>query len=276
LRLRPFVASAAVALVALGGAAHAQAPDDRLRAAPGATLAVGSARIEGSVVLNPESATPQTLTIAGALTIDGRNGASTVDLTALLARVGVLESILVDGVTFIDFPSLVRAAFLDVEDLPRRLQAKRWVRVDPEDLANAGVQTSSASDPSAQFAILRAMGDIVDVGAEDVRGEPTTHLQGTVRIKRALRKASKADRERLEAALAQFEREPFTVDVWLDAQNRIRRFAMQVTAAANATPVAVSVDFFEFGTPIDVVAPQPSEVVSFTKFQDAIQQALRS
>lgn len=274
------VALVALTLVGTPAVAYAsvptqETPEERLAATADATLGAGSARIEGSVTFAGEASTVQgALPLTGSLTIDGRNGAITLDLTAILASIGKLDTLVVDGVNFIALPALLDAAFLDVEDLPKTLQSKRWVRVDSEDLAEAGLQSASASDPQAQFVILRTMSDVQDLGIEDVRGEPSTHLQGTLRLKRALKRVTKAERERLEAALEQFEEGPVPVDVWLDGQNRLRRFAMQVHAPATSSDVVVSVDYPEFGVPVTVASPPAAEVIGYTKFIDTIRDVL--
>ena len=250
-----------------------ETPEERLVAAQDATLTAGTARIDGAMTFGGEFSTIQgTLPITGSLTIDGRNGSITLDMTAILASIGILDTIVVDGVTFIALPALLGAAFLDVEDLPKKLQSKRWVRVDAEDLEEAGLQSVSASDPSAQFVVLRTMSDVQDLGIEDVRGEPATHIQGILRLKRALKDATKADREKLEASFEPFEEGPVPVDVWLDGQNRLRRFSMQVHAPDSSSDIVVSVDYFEFGVPVTVAAPPAAEVIGFTKFIDTLER----
>ena len=57
------------------------------------------------------------------------------------------------------------------------------------------------------------------------------------------------------------------LDLWLDDQNRVRREQVNVPTNVNGSKgqVGVTIDFFDFGTPVHVDAPPKSQTTDFAE-----------
>ena len=153
----------------------------------------------------------------------------TIDFGSVLPTADPLRTISVDGTYFLELEPLATAALTDLSDLPSGVRGKTWVRVEPEEVGQTGVG-AQGSDPGAQLAMLRAITKVEEVGPEDVAGEPATHFSGVVDLQRALKRAPKGDRPRLQAVFESFGKQRVPVDVWLDSTDRLRRFDATIEA----------------------------------------------
>ena len=242
--------------------------EERLRNAVDATVAAGSTAFQGTVDVGQGSP----LTFTGASTIDGRDADVTIDFGSVLPTADPLRTISIDGTYFLELEPLAAAALTDLSDLPSGVRGKTWVRVEPEQVGQTGVG-AQGSDPGAQLAMLRAITKVKEVGPEDVAGEPATHFSGVVDLPRALKRAPKGDRPRLEAAFESFGKQRVPVDVWLDSTDRLRRFDATIEAPTLQTDAEVSAVYSDFGTPVDVEKPANREVVSYDDFLDAVRES---
>jgi hypothetical protein len=146
---------------------------------------------------------------------------------------------------------------------------KEWLKLDVQQLAksrnlNLGqLQQLTQNDPTQLLEYLKAVsGKIDEVGSEDVRGVATTHYRAKVDLDKVADQVPAAARESVRASIRSLEQSLGThelpVDVWVDAQNRVRRFSQHLTVALGGD-VDVTVDFFDFGTPVSVTTPPASQ-----------------
>lgn len=158
-------------------------------------------------------------------------------------------------------------------------EGKTWMKLDLTKAAQAaGVDLSQLSsfnqtDPTQFLEYLRASsGGVTKVGGETVDGVPTTHYQATLQLSSVLdrlpaseQSAAKAELEKLGNAGA------IPVDVWVDAQGRVRRIQMTVatnlpTGAAGTAGAGggvsgtITMDFSSYGAVPPIVPPPASEV----------------
>ena len=162
---------------------------------------------------------------------------------------------------------------------------KTWVKLDiGKAAAAAGIDSSQLGsldqeDPTKFLEYLRASsGAVVSLGSETVNGVPTTHYSATLQMSRILDRlpgdqqaAARAALEKLGAAGSAAGGIP--VEVWVDAQGRVRRMQMSLgglagaaagaagsTGAAAGIGGSITIDFKSYSPVPAVVAPPAGEV----------------
>lgn len=168
--------------------------------------------------------------------------------------------------------AFMRLPFL-ASELP---SGKEWVRVDLTKAAqlqgvNLGDIQSFAkgSDPRETLDYLRSIsGKLTRIGTEDVRGVPTTHYFAAVDWKKALARA--AEESGQQGFLAQLQSMPsavasIPVDVWVDADNLVRRMTMDFSFAspgqAEQAKASIEMELYDYGKPVTVATPPAADVV---------------
>ena len=155
---------------------------------------------------------------------------------------------------------------------------KPWVRVDRATLqALAGSQLGvpglgTTLDFSSVLAWLRGVGgQITTIGNERINGTPTTHYRAQVDLSRVA--ASMGADANDASALAQAVGRTLPMDVWIDAQGRLRQLKVSLNlntqpASQAVTPPTqapgtanLTVDLWNFGVTVHP-APPPANQVS--------------
>jgi hypothetical protein len=170
-------------------------------------------------------------------------------------------------------------AFLRMPLLDSRLpDGKEWVSIDLDkaaalrglDLDDDVLSFAKGSDPREALDYLRSVsGGLTSLGTEDVRGVPTTHYFAVLDWQKALARAA---RESGQAGfLAQIENMPgalanVPVDVWVDADNLVRRMTMDFSFSSPDQPqqeakASLEMEVFDYGQPVRVDAPAAGDVV---------------
>jgi hypothetical protein len=153
-------------------------------------------------------------------------------------------------------------------------EGKTWMKLDiGKAAAAAGLDSSSLSsldqsDPTQFLEYLRgSSGGVVSFGGETIEGVPTTHYHGTLELSRVLSKLPGSEQAAARAALEKLGTGgAFPVEVWIDAQGRVRRMEMSfggagATAGLSAT---VTIDFKSYGAVSPVAPPPAGEVFDAT------------
>jgi len=153
--------------------------------------------------------------------------------------------------------------------------AKPWLKVDLS--ASAGLTSlnpalSSSSDPSQALKfLLGASNDVKKIGTDTVRGTSTTHYRLTLDLSKAAAKLSSAQARTFRQALSQFGSTTVPADVWVDGQGRLRRISLQLsvtprtgTAAGQTVHLSETIEFYDFGTSVNVTPPPASQVTDMT------------
>lgn len=131
-----------------------------------------------------------------------------------------------------------------------------------------GSTATGAVDPTALLEFLRgAAGGVQTIGTEDVRGVSTTRLRAELTVDDILRRSTPEQRDRVQAAIDGMDLEAagldrFPMDVWVDGQGLVRRLQTSYGgAAADGGTVTLTVEWFDFGTEVDIRVPAPEDVV---------------
>ncbi len=129
--------------------------------------------------------------------------------------------------------------------------------------------------------VLAGVAEVSEVGSEDVRGVATTHYTATVdadalvEMSAADAEAQGADPAEVDQAVAALEAAGvelgvIPVDVWVDGDGLVRRVTMAMSVAGlgsvggdgDGATMEVTAEYFDFGAPVDIVVPDPSEVTT--------------
>lgn len=236
-------AAGLVLLAACGSGSSANAADV-VRQAPAKTAAAGSAKVAMTLTISSSGVGG---TVAGDGIVDLKNGlgAISLDLGSLggsLAN-GKVETVLGPDGIFIKLPGAAPAS-------------RPWIKLDLSSLASqAGINLGSlgqlqSADPSRALEFLKgAAADMKKVGAEKLRGADTTHYRGTLDLQKAAASAPSAS-----SAVSALGTSNVPVDVWIDGAGRMRKMALTVPSGK------AEFEMYDFGTPVDVQEPLPSEV----------------
>ncbi len=203
------------------------------------------------------STTPEGLTETGSMIFDD-SGRARGTLTVKgheTGREGEV-SVIADGTTSYVSSDLV-------ESLP---EGKKWMELD---FSSAGDDLGSSSPadggPEEGLRILERVQGVERIGEEDINGVPTTHYTGTL-------PASE------EVFGVKLHLSPPDVDVWIDAQGRVRRMQVIVTGTVGeregVTTTEMSIDYVSFGRVAKIELPDPDEVFDATgEFESQLQSA---
>ena len=159
-----------------------------------------------------------------------------------------------------------------------RLAPNRWISIDPKKLLGANLDSFSQSqtDPSQYLAFISAVSDDARREGNDATlGEPTVRYHATLDIAKALHREGipAALRDRLVVLAPAFANLKLPMEIWVDAQGRVRKMQMQMfladmlrgTAAASQVPgdatMTMTIEYSDFGVPVTVEAPPAKDVV---------------
>jgi hypothetical protein len=175
-------------------------------------------------------------------------------------------------------------------------EGKTWMEIDlskAAQAAGAGSDLSSLDqfDPSQYLSYLRASsGSVVPVDKETVNGALTTHYRVSLEVSHIVEHLPGEQQAAAKAALEKLGVSgSIPVDVWVDAQGRVRREVLSfggagsgagassgagetgtgASGAATGLSGTVTVDFLSFGTVPPVAAPPASEVFDATALTTA-------
>jgi hypothetical protein len=212
---------------------------------------------------------------SGAVTADGafdfanRTGALTMDMTSMgIPGIrGAIELRIVDGVIYMNLGSMLGST----PEARQLFGDKPWIKLDLTKAGAAGAGGAGGfgglgtSDPTSTLDALRGAGsDVRVVGHDEVRGVDTTHYHATIDLARALDKLPAAQRDAAARAMRTLGTGSVPADIWIDAQGRLRKLTMTLDATTEGTHVgAVTMELFDFGTPVDVEAPPADQVTDF-------------
>ena len=214
-------------------------------------------------------------TSQGVVDFANEEAAYTMDLSMF----GAFEVRQVGNVMYQKFPEDSRS------EMPG---GKPWVKIDLDTLYReqyeeslSELQGGTIGSPVGQLEYLKGVSESVDkLGVEEVRGTETTHYRAEIELAKSL------DTPQLKQAYEQTYGRAATgnvpVELWLDAQDRVRRFQMSLsvpvpedpasqvniqesTAGEPVTEALVTVveELYDFGTPVEVSPPPPEMTADY-------------
>jgi hypothetical protein len=175
-----------------------------------------------------------------------------------------LEAIQDGSTVYVRFP-------LVSKELP---DGKSWIKGDAKEFAGAGgaglgqFGSFAGTDPREAFSYLKAVsGAIETVGGEKIRGTETTHYRATMDAAKAAELVPPDQRQglgNLDAMLGQAGMSAIPLDVWLDAEQRVRKLEISLSVTAPGTTeearTAMTMELYDYGEPVDLPLPPADEV----------------
>jgi hypothetical protein len=149
-----------------------------------------------------------------------------------------------------------------------------WSRVNLDQFSQAlgasGPLGQDAASPTQMLDMLKASGQVSSVGSESVRGVATTHYHALVDFNRYAEIVSPSQRAGVQRYAQELARitgsSSLPIDVWVDSQQRVRRFSTEVDACTPQGKLdeTVAMDLYNYGPQPTVTVPAPSEVSDVT------------
>jgi hypothetical protein len=171
-------------------------------------------------------------------------------------------------VVYMNFPFLAQSARL----------TKPWIRFDVGSFAKKlgfdfdQLMQMSGGDPTRQLEYLRATsGEVRKLGTAKVRGVTTTHYRAHVDLSKYPKLLPESQRgvarSSVEALTKLTGASTFPVEVWVDNRNLVRRMRMVMVMKAPQGPMTMwmTLDFYGFGTPVNVELPPADQVTDLAE-----------
>ena len=153
---------------------------------------------------------------------------------------------------------------------------KQWIKVDVKEAGRAlGVDPAQfgqlgGNDPRKVLDQVRAVsGEVEEVGSEKVRGTDATHYTADVDLRKYPDRLPEKDREQarvaVERLIDQTGSSTYPMDLWIDDDDLLRRvkiaYDFQVPGSGDKAKFAMTMEFFDFGAPIEVKPPPADQVM---------------
>lgn len=154
-----------------------------------------------------------------------------------------------------------------------------WVKLDLAGIARSdglsmdALAGSGSDDPVGMLTTLQGESDSVErVGRGSVRGVPATRYHALIDLAKVARSAPAGVRAAVRTAEQRLMQitgvRQFPMDVWIDAHGLVRRVAYQISltipGSGQQMTTSVDMDMFDFGTPVHVHAPPPSQTADLS------------
>ena len=285
------VAVMAVTLGACGGSssptsAATRAPDAKT---PGSNVVLASVQTTAAEKSARESMTISTkgsglfafsMTASGVVDFATGDSQFTADLGGATAAFlpGGFEVRVVNKVAYVKLPD-------SIGRLIGGAGGKQWLAVGaPKGAAGSSPLSGiGQSDPTKVLAALeRVSDDVKQVGTATVRGVETKHYRATLDLGKAIdnSKVPKSLRAKADQLFGGAGAPTIPVDVFLDSEGRLRRMTLEMdlsafsgagatgaTGALGSLPtVSMTLDLYDFGTPVNVQAPPANQILSLKEF----------
>jgi hypothetical protein len=267
-------AALAAGTIAATGCGASATLDPIARAAEITSLQTG-VRFKLTTEIDSSSLPTGSVSITGSGYMDARDrsGEITMDLSGLPGASSLPEGGLGSVEAIYKYPVI----YMHMPFLASRLpEGKTWIKIDLSAAAAAGGMNLSGlsslgeSNPTQFIEYLRASsGGVVKLGGETLDGVPTTHYHGALQLSAVLERLPSSDQAAAKAALEKLGTNgTIPVDVWVDAQGRLRRIELSLSTApsgasgAGTPPVGgtVTIDYTSYGPVPPVVPPPAGEV----------------
>ena len=243
------IAFAAATVSACGGSSAGNAlqglsPVAALAAASTKTTQAGTAKVALDVKSTVAGKAIE-ITGAGAFRLDGTAGIFNVSLNPGSGQPLTLEERTVDGVLYLKAPPLGDSFYA------------------LKTAALIGTSLGQSTDPTIGLSMLfGASDDVRQAGTDTVRGTTTTHYKGTYQLRKATDKVGGPFAKAFAQQLVANGDTAVPFDAYVDAQGRLRRLIQILTVKAQGRAVSSTstTEFYDFGTPVAVMAPAADKV----------------
>ncbi|MFI7012658.1 DUF1396 domain-containing protein [Streptomyces sp. NPDC050164] len=160
-------------------------------------------------------------------------------------------------------------------EMAKEMDGKTWMKFDlsgsdaGKELDQPGSPSQAEQNPAAESTFLTSAKDVKKVGTEKVEGVETTHYTGTftlAELRASLKGKDASIRENREKSIKQYEKmgvEKFTMDTWIDGDDRTKQFRMK--GEADKGPLDMTITFLDYNKPVNVTAPPAKDVADLAE-----------
>jgi Predicted periplasmic protein (DUF2092) len=266
--LAGLVAALAVAAVGCGGAKETLDP---VASAAENGASAGGFHVQMAIGISADGVTAG---MTGSGAVDGNEGELTFDLTEMLAQ-GGLPAGMSGEISMITLEEDGGAVFyMKIPFLGSFLpEGKQWIRVDAEEAANAGgidldqlMGGSGSHNPAEMLAMLRAAGEVEEIGPDVVDGVETTHYRATIDLQRAIETRG-VPAETAKRMLELVPTGQFPVEVWIGTDDDLPYklvMAYDMTEGGETASMSMTMTMSDWGSDVSVEAPPADEVFDAT------------
>jgi hypothetical protein len=276
------LALAAVVLISAGGIAGASHPTSHKSGSSKAILSAYTRTLGGksadvsitvSVAETGAGQATKQVSASGTGSVDFANGNG--ELKFSLPTVGTFTERIIGPLLFLQLPAS------DGAQLP---SGKTWAEIDLNTITEAKLGqsyaqlTSSSQESTQTLSYLQGVSStgVSMVGAAKIRGVATTEYKATVDLTKVADEKSPTEQAAIKSVEAELHTTTLPLQVWLDAQGRVRQIAEQVqasttpssvtgsTTTATSDHVTTTVDYYDFGVPVNVTPPPSTQVDDIT------------
>lgn len=144
-------------------------------------------------------------------------------------------------------------------------EGKKWIEVDVSSAATQ-MEAPAANSPKEGLKVLEGVQDAEKIGEEAIEGVPTTHYRGTFPHAK-------------EVFGVKVDVSNPTVEVWIDAQERVRRMQVSLESSVNGVEdsdatTEMTIDYVSFGRVPKIEIPPLDEVFNGTaRIESEVQSA---
>jgi hypothetical protein len=220
------------------------------------------------------------ITMEGAIDTKGEKAHMTMDMGDMFSAMGSLGGedmpsdagvieMIIDGDT-----SYMKSSLFEM--MPGVDDSKPWFEAPADEVSDSNTFSQGSNDPREFLEFLRNNGsEVTEVGTEDLRGVETTHLRTVLDPEKMIETAAPDEKADMEDSLDELGASGITeipVDVWIDGDGMVRKMVMTMDMSGIDTgsddagfdtsemSMVITMEMFDFGEPVDIDVPDPSEV----------------
>lgn len=262
---------AVVALVAAGcggsSSSSSATPLELVSQAVSKTTKAESAKFHMTLTETIGPVGPLTITADGVSDNTTRSAKMTMDLSSVAQLAGGAAGdpgdwkgdVIVDGTDAKNVVEYMRLpAFAKL--IPA---AKTWLKLDLNALTKGQgldfsqfLQTAGSQDPTQALQMLQSVGNVKEVGKEQLAGVDTTKYSGTLDPQKLAKKLGGTSG--FGNVFKQMGTKSIPVTVWVDADGYVRKLNESITAQVPGTgtlDLKIAAEMSDFGTTVDVTPP---------------------
>jgi len=211
-----------------------------------AQTAAKTAHVDATIV-----AQGQKMSLTGEMQMVKNDVAFDMSMTGA-ALGGGAQLVLVDQVIYLKMPGLS--------------QTDKFIEIDIGDKSNPIAkmfdQMMGQLDPSKTFQAFDAITRLQNRGTQEIDGVETTHYTVQVDTQKALEAQGLSG----QVPSGQLPK-TLTYDVWVDGQHLVRKLRMDIQGTK------IDMNLSQWGEPVDITAPPPSQVASMRELMQQLGQA---
>lgn len=221
------------------------------------------------------------ITYSGSITADGQDvpltGSGQIDFDTNTFSANLAESAPSDTIAvreLIASGQFYMGMTINGQDMSTLTGGAHWVSIAVPDQSSSSGLGAANVDPIAQLKILEQKGaTVTSLGTNVVDGITVSGFavtQSRQEMENIIQQEIQQNQIPATEAQAMLQGPnllgTFTTDVWIDGSGLIRQENVNIAGGSAGMTASAKVTFQNYGTPVEIAAPAPSDVIPFTQF----------